>query len=86
MFAAMTAPDFRGVTTVRDRETLLQLVSELAALLSNTGLRGPYILVGHSFGALVIRAFAHLHATRVAGLVFVDPVLDSSTGRIARIP
>jgi pimeloyl-ACP methyl ester carboxylesterase len=54
--------------------TLHQIVSELEDLLSRAGLSGPYILVGHSFGGAVIRAFANLHPAKVAGLIFIDPV------------
>lgn len=54
--------------------TLHQVVSELMSLLSHAGLSGPYILVGHSFGGVVIRAFAYLRPKDVAGLIFVDPV------------
>ena len=54
--------------------TLEGMVSELGGLLSAAGIPPPYILVGHSFGGLVIRAFAHLRPQEVAGLVFVDPV------------
>jgi pimeloyl-ACP methyl ester carboxylesterase len=54
--------------------TLHQIVSELKSLLSHAGLSGPYILVGHSFGGAVIRAFANLQPANVAGLIFVDPV------------
>jgi pimeloyl-ACP methyl ester carboxylesterase len=54
--------------------TLHQIVSELSSLLAQAGLSGPYILVGHSFGGAVIRAFANLQSTDVAGLIFVDPV------------
>jgi pimeloyl-ACP methyl ester carboxylesterase len=54
--------------------TLHQIVSELISLLSQAGLGGPYILVGHSFGGAVIRAYANLRAADVAGLIFVDPV------------
>ena len=57
--------------------TVEQMVSELVQALEQAGLAGPYILVGHSFGGLLIRAFAHFHADRVAGLVFVDPVTIS---------
>ncbi len=51
-----------------------QMVSELSTLLSRANLPPPYILVGHSFGGLLIRAFAHLNPQAVGGLVFVDPV------------
>jgi pimeloyl-ACP methyl ester carboxylesterase len=54
--------------------TIQRMVTELAALLAAAGLPPPYILAGHSFGALLIRAFAHMHSDQVAGLVFVDPV------------
>ncbi len=54
--------------------SLVQLVSELESLFSKAALPGPYILVGHSFGALVLRVFAHRHPNQVAGLIFVDPV------------
>jgi pimeloyl-ACP methyl ester carboxylesterase len=50
------------------------LVSELHALLHRAGVTPPYVLVGHSFGALIIRAFARAHPLDVAGLVFVDPL------------
>jgi pimeloyl-ACP methyl ester carboxylesterase len=48
------------------------LVSELRALLQQAGIPPPYILVGHSFGGVIIRAFARAHSQEVAGLVFVD--------------
>ncbi len=51
-----------------------QVVSELAALLSAASLTGPYILVGHSYGGLLARAFAFTYPQSVAGLVFLDPV------------
>ncbi|MGI8962545.1 MAG: alpha/beta fold hydrolase [Bryobacteraceae bacterium] len=54
--------------------TLRQIVSELTRLLSHAGLDGPYILVGHSFGGAVIRAFANLQPANVAGLILVDPM------------
>jgi pimeloyl-ACP methyl ester carboxylesterase len=54
--------------------TLEQITSELGALLERAGIDVPYVLVGHSFGGLVIRAFAHRWPERVAGLVLVDPV------------
>jgi pimeloyl-ACP methyl ester carboxylesterase len=58
-------------TTPRSMPTL---VSELRELLHQAGLPPPYVLVGHSFGALVLRAFARTHRRDVAGLVLVDPL------------
>jgi len=51
-----------------------QLAAELHALLDRAGVARPCILVGHSFGGLLIRASAHFHPDQVAGLVFLDPV------------
>jgi pimeloyl-ACP methyl ester carboxylesterase len=53
---------------------LEKMVGELEALLRKGSLNGPFIFVGHSFGGLLISAFAHAYPERVAGLVLVDPV------------
>jgi pimeloyl-ACP methyl ester carboxylesterase len=45
---------------------------ELHSLLANAGLAGPFILVAHSYGGLVVRSFAQNHPDEVAGLVLVD--------------
>lgn len=51
--------------------TLPALVEDLDTALQQ--IHGPLLLVGHSFGALVVRYFAYLQPSRVAGLVLVDP-------------
>jgi pimeloyl-ACP methyl ester carboxylesterase len=56
------------------RCALEQMVGELEALLRNGGLGGPFILVGHSFGGLLVSTFAHVYPEQVAGLVLLDPV------------
>ena len=50
------------------------LVRELRRLLTSARIAPPYVLVGHSFGGLIIRAFARAFPADVAGLVFVDPL------------
>ncbi|MGX6604851.1 alpha/beta fold hydrolase [Micromonosporaceae bacterium Da 78-11] len=45
---------------------------ELAELLDQRKIAGPLVLVGHSFGALIARAFIAQYPDRVAGLVIVD--------------
>jgi pimeloyl-ACP methyl ester carboxylesterase len=45
---------------------------ELHVALGNAGMNGPYVLVGHSYGGLVMRAFADLYPDEAAGLVLVD--------------
>ena len=54
--------------------TAEQIAQELHALLDATGVPGPYVLVGHSFGGYVTRAFAHLYREDVVGLVLVDSI------------
>jgi pimeloyl-ACP methyl ester carboxylesterase len=53
--------------------TAERIAQELATLLERGGITPPYVLVGHSFGGLVIRVFAQHWPRSVAGLVFVDP-------------
>lgn len=49
-------------------------IGDLHTLLSQANILPPYILVGHSFGSLLVRAYAHRMPEEVAGLVLVDPV------------
>jgi pimeloyl-ACP methyl ester carboxylesterase len=48
------------------------IVADLRALLVAAGVRPPYVLVGHSFGGLVVRLFASTVPDEVVGLVLVD--------------
>jgi pimeloyl-ACP methyl ester carboxylesterase len=54
--------------------TVQGMIDDLAEVLKNSGIRPPYVLVGHSFGALLVRAYASLRREDIAGLVLVDPV------------
>lgn len=58
----------------RSRRTLAALVDELARLTRALSLEPPYILVAHSFGTFVARAFAAARRGEVAGMVLVDPI------------
>jgi pimeloyl-ACP methyl ester carboxylesterase len=50
-------------------------VSEVHMALTNAGIAGPYVLVGHSLGGLIVRLYAAQYPNDVAGIVFVDHAL-----------
>ena len=54
------------------RRSMAGFVAELRRVLDLANVPPPYVLVGHSFGGMIIRAFARAHRRDVAGLVFVD--------------
>jgi pimeloyl-ACP methyl ester carboxylesterase len=47
---------------------------ELHEMLQAAQIRPPYLLVGHSFGGLVVRRFAAEYPDEVSGVVLVDPM------------
>ena len=58
----------------RTARTPGNIAEELHSLLQCAQIKPPYILVGHSFGGLVMRRFAVLYPEDVAGVVLVDPM------------
>jgi len=48
------------------------MVGDLQMLLQIAAIRGPYVLVGHSFGGLLMRLFAHRYRSEVRSLILVD--------------
>jgi pimeloyl-ACP methyl ester carboxylesterase len=49
-------------------------VEELRRLLDRAGIAAPRVLTGHSYGGLVVTAFAARYPAEVGGVVLVDPV------------
>jgi pimeloyl-ACP methyl ester carboxylesterase len=56
-------PPPRGVGTT---------VAELHQVLARANLRGPYVLVGSSWGGIIARLFAHAYPDDVGGVVLAD--------------
>jgi pimeloyl-ACP methyl ester carboxylesterase len=57
-----------GLDVARDLHALLRKARTVRA----AGVRGPYVLVGHSVGGLTQRMYATLHPRQTAGLVLLD--------------
>lgn len=57
---------------VAEGRTIAERAEELRRLLTNAGIPGPYILVAHSYGGLIVRCLARNHPDQTAGLVLVD--------------
>lgn len=55
--------------------TAMDAAQSLHELLRAMGVERPVILVGHSFGGLIVRVFQQLFGDRVAGMVLVDPAV-----------
>lgn len=49
-----------------------QMADELHALLEAAGEPPPYVLVGHSFGGMLVRLFAAAYPDEIAGMVLED--------------
>lgn len=67
------------------KPTVATTTADLAAALAKAGLRGPYILVGHSMGSFETLLFADLHPDQVAGMVLVDPSFPDQVERAQRL-
>ena len=56
-------------------------ISDLQRLLQSAHLDPPYVLVGHSYGGLLVRLFARAHPAEVGGAVLVDAMGRDQTRR-----
>lgn len=52
-----------------------RIADELHELLRRAAVSKPYVLVGHSFGGLVMRLFASRYSDELAGLVLIEPAI-----------
>src|SRR5271168_1115439 len=62
--------------------TSLEIVKELHALLDAAGEKGPFILVGHSFGGYNVRVYNGQYPNDVAGMVLVDASHEDQNERM----
>jgi pimeloyl-ACP methyl ester carboxylesterase len=58
------------------------MVEELHSLLVKSSIEGPYILVGQSFGGILMRQFAQKYPEEVSGIVLVDSAHEQQVRRL----
>ncbi|HTY82987.1 MAG TPA: alpha/beta hydrolase [Silvibacterium sp.] len=76
-FATTASYDRSGLgwsSPCRTPRTPGNIAAELHELLNRAGIKPPYILVGHSFGGLVMRRFALTYPEEVTSMILVDPM------------
>lgn len=56
--------------------TSANIVDDLHRLLRAADIKPPYVLVGHSSGALSVRLYATTYSSEVVGMVLVDPTVE----------
>jgi pimeloyl-ACP methyl ester carboxylesterase len=69
--------------------TMRQEAYELHTLLERAGIAPPYVLVGHSYGGLLVRVYAERYPDEVAGMVLVDATHEDTVlmmnGKLVRM-
>lgn len=76
-FTATASYDRAGLgfsSRCRSARTPGNIAAELHEMLREADIKPPFILVGHSFGGLVVRRFTLRYPEEVAGVVLVDPM------------
>ena len=54
--------------------TLHQMSEDLHAVVTALNVPAPYVLVGHSYGALILRVYAQRFPEELAGIILIDPL------------
>ena len=76
-FTSTSAYDRAGLgwsSPLRSHHTLSQMLDDLHGVVAWAGGGEPVVLVGHSFGTLLLLAYTQRFPEQVAGLVMVEPV------------
>ncbi len=66
----------------QDPSTLQNMVNDLQVVIQFVNESQPLILVGHSFGSLIVRRYAQLHPENIRALVLVDPANEFMADRL----
>jgi pimeloyl-ACP methyl ester carboxylesterase len=61
--------------------SIATMVNELHSLLSNAKIAGPYVLVGHSLGGIIVRQYTQNYPQEVVGMVLVDSAQEKQFQR-----
>jgi pimeloyl-ACP methyl ester carboxylesterase len=64
--------------SARQHRTIEDRAEDLHLLLTLAGVPGPYIFAAHSYGGLIVRAYAAMYPNEVAGLILIDTPEESS--------
>lgn len=67
------------------KHTARDAVEQLHALLTTLGVKPPYVLVGASYGGLLVRLYTSLYPSDVAGLVIVEGVHEQQVQRFGAL-
>lgn len=66
-------------------QDIIHTTEDLERALKRGGIRGPYLMVGHSMGAYEALRFTDLHRQSVIGMVLVDPAIPDQAAVEERI-
>ncbi len=76
-----------GSDPVRLPRSIMEFTSDLRGVLQAAGIEPPYLLVGGSFGGLIVTHYAALYPREVAGIVLVDSTHPEANPRtLALLP
>ena len=68
-----------------EMQDIVHTTEDLERALKRGGIRGPYVMVGHSMGAYEALRFTDLHRRSVVGMVLVDPAIPDQSAVEERI-
>jgi pimeloyl-ACP methyl ester carboxylesterase len=59
------------------------IVTELDSFIKSLKIVAPYILIGHSYGGLIVRSYAKIHPDKVGGLLLDDATFEDYFERLS---